>query len=137
RVDTDHSSNGGGIWLKDYGLDPFVVNINEATLQNNTYRTALWTGTHLQVTLMSLKAGEDIGLEMHPDLDQFIRIEQCQGIVEMGQSKDNLNFKRYVYDDSAIVIPQVVGDEEYFNSVKKDIESIAKSVIKTSTLKII
>lgn len=38
-------------------------------LQNNTYRTALWTGKHLQVTLMSLNAGEDIGLEMHPDVD--------------------------------------------------------------------
>ena len=105
RVDTYHTSNGGEIRLKDYGPDPYVVNINEATLQNNAFRTALWTGKHFQVTLMSLKAGEDIGLEMHPNVDQFIRIEQGQGIVEMGQSKDDLNFKRYVYDDSAIVIP--------------------------------
>ena len=100
------SSNGDGrIPLTDYGPNPFVVNINEATKQNNTFRTALWTGTHLQVTLMSLNVGEDIGLEMHPNLDQFLRIEQGQGIVQMGKSKDNLNFKRNVYDDSAIVIP--------------------------------
>ncbi|MFE4047701.1 MULTISPECIES: cupin domain-containing protein [unclassified Priestia] len=91
--------------LKDYGPKPFVVNINEATKQNNTYRTALWTGTHLQVTLMSLNVGEDIGLEMHSDVDQFLRIEQGQGIVQMGKSKNNLNFKRNVYDDSAILIP--------------------------------
>lgn len=93
------------IELKDYGPKPFVVNINEATKQNNTFRTALWTGNHLQVTLMSLKVGEDIGLENHPNLDQFLRVEQGQGIVQMGKRKENLNFVRNVYDDSAIMIP--------------------------------
>ncbi|HYK72265.1 MAG TPA: cupin domain-containing protein, partial [Pseudoneobacillus sp.] len=93
------------IRLKDYGPNPFVVNINEASKQNNTYRTALWTGTHLQTTLMSLNVGEDIGLEIHPDVDQFLRIEQGRGIVQMGKNKDNLDYKRKVYDDSAIFIP--------------------------------
>lgn len=91
--------------LKDYGPKPFVVNINEATKQNNTYRTALWTGKHLQVTLMSLKPGESIGLEIHPDVDQFLRVEEGQGIVKMGARKDRLNFQRKVYDDFAIIIP--------------------------------
>lgn len=99
------SSGDGRILLTDYGPKPFVVNINEASKQNNTYRTALWTGTHLQVTLMSINVGEDIGLEVHPNVDQFLRIEQGQGIVQMGNSKDNLSFKRYVYDDSAIMVP--------------------------------
>ncbi len=99
------SYNYGSIVLTDYGPKPFVVNINEATKQNNTYRSALWTGTHFQVTLMSLNVGEDIGLEMHPDVDQFLRIEQGQGIVQMGKSRDNLNFERNVYDDSAIMLP--------------------------------
>lgn len=106
KFDFFRSSNGDRrISLTDYGPKPFVVNINEATKQNNTYRTALWTGTHLQVTLMSLNVGEDIGLEMHSNVDQFLRIEQGQGIVQMGKSKDNLNFKRNVYDDYAIMIP--------------------------------
>jgi mannose-6-phosphate isomerase-like protein (cupin superfamily) len=106
RFDSFRSSKDNGSTLvTDYGPKPFVVNINEATKQNNTYRTALWTGTHLQVTLMSLNVGEDIGLEIHPDVDQFLRIEQGQGIVQMGKSKDNLNFERNVYDDSAIMIP--------------------------------
>ena len=106
RFDFFRFSNGdGSISLKDYGSEPFVVNINEATKQNNTYRTALWTGTHLQVTLMSINVGEDIGLEIHPNVDQFLRIEQGQGIVQMGKSKDNLNFKRNAYDDFAIMIP--------------------------------
>jgi mannose-6-phosphate isomerase-like protein (cupin superfamily) len=100
------SSNGDvSILLKDYGAEPFVVNINEATKKNNTYHTALWTGTHLQVTLMSLNVGEDIGLEIHPNVDQFLRVEQGQGIVRMGKGKGNLNFERNVYDDFAIMIP--------------------------------
>ena len=69
---------------QDYGPAPFVVDINAATLQNDTFRTALWTGTHLQLTLMSIKPGEDIGLERHPNLDQFIRIEEGRGVVKMG-----------------------------------------------------
>ncbi|CAG9606889.1 hypothetical protein NEOCIP111885_00577 [Pseudoneobacillus rhizosphaerae] len=91
--------------LKDYGPNPFVININKASKQNNTYRTAIWTGKHLQVTLMSLNPGEDIGLEMHPNVDQFLRIEQGQGITQMGKSKENLNFSRKVYDNSAIMVP--------------------------------
>jgi len=91
--------------LKDYGPKPFAVNINEAARQNNTYRTAIWTGKHLQVTLMSIGVGDDIGLEIHPNLDQFFRIEQGKGIVRMGKSKDKLSFERKVYDDSAIMVP--------------------------------
>lgn len=91
--------------LKDYGPKPFVVNIEEATKQNNTFRTALWTGNNLQVTLMSIKVGEDIGLEVHPTVDQFIRIEEGQGLVQMGNSKDKLDFQEKVYDDYAVMIP--------------------------------
>ncbi len=93
------------IVLKDYGPNPFVVNIEEATKQNNTYRTALWTGSHLQLTLMSIGVGDDIGLEVHPHLDQFIRIEDGEGIVKMGNSKQNLNFQRNVKQDYAFIIP--------------------------------
>lgn len=93
------------IKLKDYGPKPFVVNIEEATKQNDAFRTALWTGSHLQLTLMSIDVGEDIGLEMHPNLDQFIRIEEGEGLVKMGYKKDNLNFQAKVYDDFAFIIP--------------------------------
>lgn len=92
-------------YIRDYGPEPFVMNINEVTKQNNNFCTALWTGNHLQVTLMSINVGESIGLEMHPDVDQFIRIEQGYGLVQMGNNKNNLNFERKVYDDFAIIIP--------------------------------
>lgn len=99
------SNNDERVLIADNGPNPYVVNINEATKQNNTYRTALWTGSNLQVTLMSLNVGEGIGLEMHPDVDQFLRVEQGQGIVQMGSSKDQLTFERNIVDDSAIMIP--------------------------------
>lgn len=95
----------GPIPLKDYGAKPFVVNIEEAAKQNNTFRTALWTGRHLQVTLMSINVGEDIGLEVHPTVDQFLRIEEGQGIVRMGDTQDNLYYEERVYDDDAIMVP--------------------------------
>jgi len=91
--------------LRDYGPNPFVVNIEEVTKQNNNFRTALWTGSHLQLTLMNINVGEDIGLESHPNLDQFIRIEEGQGLVLMGDRKDRLNFQQNVYDDYAFIIP--------------------------------
>lgn len=93
------------IKLNDYGPNPFVIDIEEAAKQNNNFRLALWTGKHLQVTLMSINVGEDIGLENHPNLDQFIRIEEGQGLVKMGDRKDNLDFQANVRDDFAFIIP--------------------------------
>lgn len=61
-----YTQNQQYIQLKDYGPNPFVIDIDDATSQNNTFRTALWTGNNLQLTLMSINVGEDIGLEMHP-----------------------------------------------------------------------
>lgn len=100
-----YAQNQSPIELKDYGPYPFVVNINEVTKQNNTFRTALWTGKHLQVTLMSINAGDDIGLEIHPNVDQFIRVEDGQGLVRMGKNKDRLDFQANVSDEFAIMIP--------------------------------
>ncbi|RPF53887.1 cupin domain-containing protein [Aquisalibacillus elongatus] len=89
----------------DFGSNPFVVDIEKATTQNESFRRALWTGEHLQVTLMSIGVGEDIGLEIHPDVDQFLRIEEGQGLTLMGDQEDNLTFRQPVYDDDAIMIP--------------------------------
>src|SRR5690625_870057 len=59
----------------DQGGQPYVFNIEHATERNRAFRRAIWTGTHLQLTLMRIMPGEDIGLEIHPDTDQFLRIE--------------------------------------------------------------
>lgn len=102
---SNSSNNDDLIELRDYGPEPYVVNIEKAARENNNFRTALWTGSHLQVTLMSIKVGEDIGLEIHPNTDQFIRIEEGQGLVKIGDRKDQLDFQRNIHDDFAIMIP--------------------------------
>ncbi|WP_078577706.1 cupin domain-containing protein [Salipaludibacillus agaradhaerens] len=91
--------------ITDYGPRPFVVDIEEATKQNTTFRTALWTGEHLQLTLMSINVGDDIGLEVHHDHDQFLRIEEGQGLVQMGDSQDRLDFQQQAFADDAIFVP--------------------------------
>lgn len=90
---------------RDHGPDPYVTNIREATLHNDTFRTALWTGEYLQLTLMSIPVGGDIGLEMHPDVDQFLRLEQGQGLVKMGDSKHNLCYQQNVRGEYVIFVP--------------------------------
>lgn len=89
----------------DYGPEPLIVNIDRFSKLNPNYRTALWTGRYLQVTLMSIRVGGDIGLEVHPNVDQFIRVESGYGLVKMGDSKDKLNYQRQVDENYAIIIP--------------------------------
>jgi len=86
-------------------MRPYVLDINRATLGNNNYRTTLWTGRNMQMTVMSIPPGGDVGLEIHPDNDQFFRIEQGQGIVQMGSTRNNLNFRQTVFEDFAIFVP--------------------------------
>lgn len=92
-------------YIRDYGLEPFVMNLEEITKKNDSFRTALWTGKHLQLTIMNIGVGEDIGTELHPDIDQFIYIEQGRGIAKMGDRKENLDFQRNIFEGYAIIIP--------------------------------
>lgn len=91
--------------IHDYGDEPVVLNMNRLTNLNTNYRTALWTGHHLQVTLMCLLPGEDIGLEMHQNVDQFLMIEHGQGIVRMGNCKDKLNIQKNLECGCAVIVP--------------------------------
>lgn len=90
---------------QDHGPHPFAVDIEKATLQNTNYRTTIWTGKNLQITLMSIEPGNDIGLEVHHDHDQFLRIEAGRARVQMGPRKDDLSYDREVEDDWILVVP--------------------------------
>ncbi len=79
---------------KDHGKKPYIINIEDATTGNDNYRTTIWTGSKLQVTVMSIQPGDDIGLEVHEGIDQFIRIEEGEGVCKMGPSKDNLHVQQ-------------------------------------------
>jgi len=57
----------------------YKVCIERATLDNNSFRKVLYTSKHSQLVLMTLRPGEDIGMEVHPNNDQFFRFEEGQG----------------------------------------------------------
>lgn len=90
--------------MNDNGPNPYVVNIEELTVENGTFRTTVWTGKYLQTTVMSIEPGDDIGLEVHQDHDQFLRIEAGQAEVHMGIDKDNMQTWQ-AGDDYAIFVP--------------------------------
>lgn len=77
----------------------YCDNIEKRTVENDDFRRVLYTGHHLQLVLMTLPPGCDIGEEVHPDRDQFFRIEQGEGIVDI----DGVANK--VADDFAVVVP--------------------------------
>jgi len=91
--------------LNDDRPNPFVTNIEADTLANDNYRTTRWTGSNIQLTLMSIEPGRDIGLEVHEHGDQFLRVEAGRARVQMGPTEDDLNFDREVGDDWAIFVP--------------------------------
>lgn len=91
--------------IKDIGPAPHAFDIENATRDNTNYRTTVWSGKYLQVTLMSIKPGESIGLEAHPDTDQFLRLDAGVGKCVMGPTEDNLNFEQEVSDGWSIQVP--------------------------------
>jgi mannose-6-phosphate isomerase-like protein (cupin superfamily) len=77
----------------------FVDDIEHRTKENSDFRRVLYTGKHLQLVLMSLQPGEEIGEEVHEDRDQFFRVETGKGEVTIDGARSKLD------DDMAIVVP--------------------------------
>src|SRR5690606_36194518 len=91
--------------IRDVAPDPNAFDIETATRQNTNYRTVAWTGRYLQVTLMSIPVGESIGLEVHPETDQFLRVDAGEGRVRMGPGKDEITYEQDVSDGCSIQVP--------------------------------
>jgi mannose-6-phosphate isomerase-like protein (cupin superfamily) len=83
----------------------WVGDIEGLTLDNTTFRTVLFTGEHSQLTVMSIAPGDDIGKEVHPGHDQFIRIETGSARVEFGTTEDRVDETHDVGNDWAVIIP--------------------------------
>jgi mannose-6-phosphate isomerase-like protein (cupin superfamily) len=83
----------------------WAADIESETINNTDFRRVLYTGGHLQLTVMSLAPGEDIGWEMHDHLDQFLRIEQGRGVLRFGRAEDSVDEEHDVADDWAIIVP--------------------------------
>lgn len=80
-------------------MEGYVTNIERDTLENEDYRRVLFTGPDMQLVLMTLRPGEEIGLEAHEGHDQFIRVEAGTGYVQLNGERHELG------DGSAVVIP--------------------------------
>jgi len=83
----------------------WVGNVEQQTLENASFRTVLFTGGKVQLTVMSLAPGEEIGVEMHDHLDQFLRIEQGTAQVTFGRSAEVVDEEHDVADDWAVIVP--------------------------------
>jgi mannose-6-phosphate isomerase-like protein (cupin superfamily) len=91
--------------VEDVGPNPAAFDLESETTTNEHYRAVAWTGRYLQVTLMSIPVGESIGLEMHGDTDQFLRLDAGRGQVRMGLDKDKLDFVEDVSDGWCVLVP--------------------------------
>ena len=89
----------------DHGPKPYVLDIEAVTNANDAFRDTLWTGQFLQMTVMSIPPGGEIGAEVHDDHDQFIRLESGKGHLMIGDSPDKLDIDQVVEDDFAAFIP--------------------------------
>ncbi|MFH1392525.1 MAG: cupin domain-containing protein [bacterium] len=80
-------------------MQGYITNIEKDTLENNNFRKVLYTAKHSQLVLMSLEPKEEIGAEIHNNLDQFIRVEAGAGLAILDGAEHQ------IADGSAIVIP--------------------------------
>ena len=80
-------------------MNGYHENIETLTADNGDFRRVLYTGKHLQLVLMTLQPGEEIGAEVHSDRDQFFRFEQGKGVVDIDGVENR------VEDGSGVIVP--------------------------------
>ncbi len=83
----------------------WVGDIEQLTVANDTFRTVVYTGTHAQLTVMSIEPGGEIGWEAHGHLDQFLRVEQGTGRLDLGRTSDGVDEQHDIEDDWALIVP--------------------------------
>lgn len=93
----------------------YIINIKEHSLENTSFRNVLYTTPELQLVLMNLKPGEDIGSEVHPDITQFFRIEAGTGVAVLN------GIETEVVDGSSIIIPAGI-EHNIMNTGDRDLK---------------
>jgi mannose-6-phosphate isomerase-like protein (cupin superfamily) len=91
----------------------FNANIEKETLENENFRKVLYTGKHSQLVLMSLKPGEEIGMEVHPDNDQFFRFEK-------GEGRCIIDGNEYALADGSVIVVPAGADHNIINTSATD-----------------
>ena len=93
---------------KDLGNSPHVFDLTAEAINNENFRTALWTGRNLQLTVMDLAPGEETGVEYHPGTDQILGIVRGNGEVLFGRKEGELSEQHPISIGSAVMIPSGV-----------------------------
>ena len=91
--------------MADHGPNPYVVDIEKATLDNEAFRDTLWTGKFLQLTVMTIPPGGEIGAEIHDEQDKIQRHEEGELRAMNGASEDDLEVDEVIKDDWAAFVP--------------------------------
>ena len=86
--DSAYGNTGDSALMRDKGNEPIVFDIRKEAFMNSDFRTALWTGGNLQLTVMTVPVGEDIGVERHDNLDQLIGVISGAGEVVFGNMEN-------------------------------------------------
>ena len=89
----------------DYGPESYVTNVSQMARKNENFRYAIWTGCNMQMTLMCIPSCDEIGLEMHKDTDQFLRVEQGCAVVKMGECKCRMDVRQYIQMGDVVFVP--------------------------------
>ena len=95
----------GVLQMTEHDKQVYVLNMEEETMNNQNFRTTLWTGTHTQLTVMSIPAGSEIGLEVHHDVDQFLRVEAGAAQLLTGATQEEVSETAELQPDHAALIP--------------------------------
>ena len=91
----------------------FNTNIEKDTLENSNFRKVLYTGKNSQLVLMSLKPGEDIGMEIHNENDQFFRFEA-------GEGKAVIDGNEYLLADGSVIIVPAGAEHNIINTSESE-----------------
>lgn len=99
---------------------PLIENSPQAAIQNTNYRAILWTGHYAQMTLLSIPKCSDIGLEMHEDTNQIIRIESGTALVEMRACNSHPDIRKNIFEGDTIFVPAGTIHPQKADSEKTD-----------------
>ena len=91
--------------MADAGPRFHVINVPEAARKSTYFRRAVWTGRYMRMTLMSIPVRGDVGAEMHPDVDQLLRMEAGQGLVRTGSCRHDLPTSQILQTGDVVFVP--------------------------------
>ena len=86
-------------------IEPTVLDLDQVVEQHEDYRTIVWTGEHLQMTSMVIERANSIGLEVHPDTDQMLLVQQGKGMAFLSKSKRGKPKQVPIQAGQAVMVP--------------------------------